>query len=100
MSATRGSPARRPVLLAGGPAVTAATSPHWGQASAQPSKEYKQPQKHATSAITDTSFRISLRAGFQADAVHRTVASAGPGLPDAGGWLARLIPVSLDSFCR
>ncbi len=31
---------------------------------------------------------------------HRTVASAGPGLPDAGGWLGRLIPVSLDSCCR
>jgi len=44
----------RPALPDAGPAVTAATWPHLGQAPAPPSKEYKQPQKHATSAIIGT----------------------------------------------
>jgi hypothetical protein len=39
-----------------GPAVKPATSPHFGQAPAPPSKEKRQPQKHATSAITSTFF--------------------------------------------
>jgi hypothetical protein len=38
------------------PAVTLATSPHVGQAPAAPWKEYKQPQKQATSAIIGTFF--------------------------------------------
>ena len=44
----------RPALPDAGPAVTTATWPHLGQAPAPPSKEYKQPQKHATSAIIGT----------------------------------------------
>lgn len=47
---------RRPGLPDTGPAVTLATFPHLGQAPAPPSKEKRQPQKHATSVITGTFF--------------------------------------------
>ena len=45
-----------PELSSNASPVTLATSPHLGQALAPPSKEKKQPQKHATSAITGTFF--------------------------------------------
>ena len=44
----------RPLPAAAGLAVTVATSPHPGHAPAPPSKEYRDPQKHATSTIIRT----------------------------------------------
>jgi hypothetical protein len=46
----------RPAGPVTGPAVRRATSPHVGQASAAPSNEKQQPQKHATSAIVNSFF--------------------------------------------
>jgi hypothetical protein len=56
MTGTGVSGWRRPGLPDTGPAVTLATFPHLGQAPAPPSKEKRQPQKHATSVITGTFF--------------------------------------------
>jgi hypothetical protein len=56
MTGTGVSGSRRPGLPDTGPAVTLATFPHLGQAPAPPSKEKREPQKHATSVITGTFF--------------------------------------------
>jgi hypothetical protein len=64
MTGTGSSGQLRPSRSNTGLAPTLATLPHLGQASAAPLNEKRQPQKHATSAIVDTSFFCASRAGY------------------------------------